>query len=242
LQCKIKQKGIITYKRKGENMKTNVTFKQESFYNLNVPELESYCISNIKLPNLKIGKTYYKLNKKNIEAFRLLAISAKMKSAYTILSFLVQTPNSDLTWVDNYLTETSVIFEDYKDYIKYLQGEKQYNVNKSDEWYNFKNLLLNSTGYNEKTEYFENSWYIDEKTQTPKTSTTIVKYFMILENSVEICLKQKDGHFNTKEECIANQLNGFIIDDFEQEVQNIRIKTLPNQSVKTILHVIEIGA
>ena len=51
---------------------------------------------------------------------------------------------------------------------------------------------------------------------------------------------QRDGNFNTKNECIANQLNGFVIDDFEQEVQNITINILPSKAVKKTLHVIEV--
>lgn len=221
----------------------NVTFKQESFDNLGVPELETCSIPNIKIPNLKLGKTYYKLTRKNLEAFRLIAMAIKRNYAHIELTYLVQTPNSNLNWVDkDYINEKSVIFENYKDYIKYLEGNVEYNVNKSDEWYNPKTLLLNAESYNEKREYFEHSWYIDSFSQAPKQTATIIKYFLILENSVEICLMQRDGNFNTKEECIANQLNGVVIDDFEQEVQNITINILPSKAVKKTLHVIEVGA
>ena len=219
----------------------NVTFKQDSFDKLGVPELEICGIPNIKIPNLKLGKTYYKLTRKNLEAFRLIAMAIKSNYAHIELTYLVQTPNSNLNWVDkDYINGTSVIFENYKDYIKYLQGDVEYNVNKSDEWYNPKTLLLNAKSYNEKTEYFEHSWYINNFSQAPKKSSTIIKYFLILENSVEICLRQKDGYFNTKEECISHQLNGFVVNDFEQEVQNITINILPNKAVKKTLHIIEV--
>ncbi len=219
----------------------NVTFKQDSFDKLGVPELEICSIPNVKLPNLKLGKTYYKLTRKNIEAFRLIAMAIKSNYAHKELTYLVQTPNNELNWVNkDYINENSVIFEDYKHYLNYLQGDVEYNVNKSDEWYDPKTLLLNAKGYNDKTEYFELSWYINKFSQAPQKCATIIKYFLILENSVEICLRQKDGCFNTKEECICHQLNGFVVNDFEQEVQNITINILPNKAIKKTLHVIEV--
>jgi hypothetical protein len=221
----------------------NVTFNQQSFDNIGVPVFESWGVVNVMLPNLKLGKTYYKLTRKNIEAFRLIAMAIKSNYAHKELTYLVQTPNNDLKWVNkDYITETSVIFEDYNHYLNYLQGDKTYNVNKSNEWYNSKSLLVNAKSYNEEREHFEHSWYIDSFSQAPKQTATIIKYFLILENSVEICLMQRDGNFNTKEECIAHQLNGFVIDDFEQEVQNITINILPNKAIKKTLHVIEVGA
>ena len=221
----------------------NVTFNQQSFYELGVPELDSWSVSDVMLPNLKLGKTYYKLTRKNIEAFRLIAIAIKSNYAHRELTYLVQTPNNELNWVNkDYINKTSVIFEDYKYYLNYLQGDVEYNVNKSDEWYSSKSLLLSAKSYNENTESFEHSWYIDSFSQAPKKTSTIIKYFLILENSVEICLRHRDGNFNTKEECIAHQLNGFVIDDFEQEVQNITINIYPNKAVKKTLHVIEVGA
>lgn len=221
----------------------NVTFNQQSFYELGVPELDTWGVSDVMLPNLKLGKTYYKLTRKNIEAFRLIAMAIKSNFAHKEITYLVQTPNNELNWVNkDYINKTSVIFEDYNHYLNYLQGEVEYNVNKSDEWYSGKSLLLNAKSYDTEKECFEHSWYIDSFSQTPKKTSTIIKYFLILENSVEICLRQRDGNFNTKEECIANQLNGFVIDDFEQEIKKITINILPSKAVKKTLHVIEVGA
>lgn len=221
----------------------NVTFNQQSFYELGVPELDTWSVSDVMLPNLKLEKTYYKLTCKNIEAFRLIAMAIKSNYAHKEITYLVQTPNNGLNWFNkDYINERSVIFEDYNHYLNYLQGDVEYNVNKSDEWYSCKSLLLNAKSYDTEKEYFKHSWYIDSFSQTPKKTSTIIKYFLILENSVEICLRQREGNFNTKEECIANQLNGFVVNDFEQEVQNITINILPNKAVKKTLHVIEVGA
>lgn len=216
-------------------METNVTFNQCQFEKLNVPQFSSSSVSyDIKIPNLELGKTYYKLTEKNLQAFRIIAIAVK---TYGGKSYLIQEPNQPLQWIDSYLNNRDIIFDNHLDIIDYINGRNELNKNNYEEWVSLKKQIPTSLIYREGQ--FFHTWYID-KYYNPHVKPTRVKYLLILKDSIEICLEQENECFNTEEECIANQLNGFVVNDFEQEVQNITINILPNKSVKKTLHVIEV--
>ena len=234
-------------------MKTNVTFNSQKFETLNVPQLNLTHIKHFKLPNLKLNTTYYKLKENSLQAFRILAIAlnSSMYGTYQLnrfVSYLVQLPNKEPIWVNNFITENSIVFENYDKYISYMQGDKNVNVTKSDNWYSSQNHIQELNNYDYRTDTIKSSWCINKNTKQPCAKDTKIKYFLLLENSLEICLKHEEEFyltkgetfFNTKEECIAYHLNGFTIDDFAEEVQEISIKVLPNKPTRKTIHVIEV--
>lgn len=215
-------------------MKTNVTFNQTQFEKLNVPQCSlTYVNNDIMLPNLELGKTYYKLtDEKKLQAFRIIAIAKKTYGK----SYLIQEPNQPLRWIDSYINNRDIIFDKHLDIIEYLNGKTELNKNK--EWVSLKKQIPTSLIYRDGQ--FFHTWYIDKNSKKPYVKPTRVKYLLILKDSIEVCLEQENECFNTEEECISNQLNGFVVNDFEQEVQNITINIYPNKLVKKTLHVIEV--
>ena len=223
-------------------MEINVTFNPQKFIELGIPQCERTYLKQVKIPNLKVGKTYYKLIEGALQGFRILAITIASKLYDDNVHYLIQTPNQSATWKSNYVNKEDVIFEN-KDYLlPYLQGNANLNVNKDNEWcsvINYYNTLKEF--HNEPFGEIYHSWYINNKTKRPCVTSTPIKHLLILEDSVEICLSHDTNkYFKTKEECLANYLNGFIIDDFAEE-QKISIKVLPNTQIKKVLQVIEIN-
>ena len=222
-------------------MEINVTFNPQKFIELGIPQCDRTYLKQVKIPNLKVGKTYYKLMGAKLQGFRILAITIESKLYDNDVNYLIQTPNQNAIWKRNYLNKGDVIFENKDDLLPYLQGNANLNVNNT-EWcsaINYFNTLKEF--HNEPFGEIYHSWYINDKTKCPCVGSTNIKYFLILDNSVEICLSHDTNkYFKTKEECLANYLNGFTIDDFAEDVQEISIKVLPNKGIKKTLHVIEV--
>ena len=222
-------------------MEINVTFNPQKFIELGIPQCDRTYLKQVKIPNLKIGKTYYKLIEGTLQGFRILAITIASKLYNDDIVYLIQLPNQNATWKSNYVKKEDVIFEN-KDYLlPYLQGNANLNVNNG-EWcsvINYFNTLKEF--HNEPFGEIYHSWYINDKTKCPCVTSTKIKYFLILEDSVEICLSHDTNkYFKTKEECLYHYLNGFTIDDFAEE-QKISIKILPNTQIKKVLQIIEIN-
>lgn len=217
-------------------MKTNVTFNQTQFEKLNVPQFcSNYVNSNITLPNLELGKTYYKLtDEKKLQAFRIIAIAVKTYGK----SYLIQEPNQPLQWIDSYIKNRDIIFDNHLDIIEYINGRNELNKNHHKEWVCLNRQIPTSLIYRDGQ--FYHTWYINKYDKMPCVKPTIIKYILILKNNIEICLEQEKECFNTEQECIAHRLNGIVIDDFETDIKEITINILPNKAIKKILQVIEV--
>ena len=225
-------------------MEVNVTFNSTQFVKLGVPQVNLYSVEQYVLPNLKLNTTYYKLiGGKQLQAFRVLAIALKCnKDNYVKCnSYLIQLPNQQPKWIENYITKSDIIFTDRSDFLEYMQGNTSLNINKSEFWFSAVNYIYTLKGYDLRSNQFYHSWGMNKNTQQPMLVSSIIEYFLILEDSVEIGLKHYlEYYFNTKEECLAHYLNNFIIDDFAEEVEEIKIKVLPNKPLKKKLQVIEL--
>lgn len=220
-------------------MNVNVTFNPQKFEKLNLPQVNHSYIRKFSIPNLTIGKTYYKLtDEKSLQAFRILAITLEMNGNCEYVCYLIQTPNST-NWERNYFTNVDVIFEEKDDLFSYLQGNTYLNVNT--KWNSITDYFRELNDFRDEVfGEFYHSWYINSRTKCANVASTNVKYVLLLEDSIEVCLEhKKDYYFNTKEECLAHYLNGLVIDDFAEE-EEITIKVLPNKSSKKVLQVIEI--
>ena len=220
-------------------METNVTFNSQKFMELDIPQLNSSDISRNQLPDLKLNKTYYKLiGAKQLQAFRILAVALK---SFGDNNYLIQLPNQSPQWILNYIKRNDVIFEQNTDFLEYMQGNTRLNINIADNWYSAVNYVCHLKEFDLCTKLFYHSWLMYKETQQPVLTNTLVDYFLILEDKVEICLKHNSKeHFSSKEECLSYYLNGFTIDDFAEEVEEIRIKVLPNKQIKKKLQVIEL--
>lgn len=218
-------------------METILTFNPRAFEKLGIPQLNSSDISRHNLPDLKINRTYYKLiGAKQLQAFRILAIALEHCATN---SYLIQLPNQSPQWIVNYIKPNDVIFEKNTDFLEYMQGNTSLNINNT--WYSAVNYACYLKEYNLRTKLFYHSWRMNKETQQPILTNTSVDYFLILEDKVEICLKHNSKEsFSSKEECLSYYLNGFTIDDFAEEIEQIRIKIMPNKPIKKKLQVIEL--
>ena len=223
-------------------MEVKKTFLETEFELLNVPSYDDVSLCDMHYPrHIKMNKTYYKLTSNKLVAFRVLAMCFCTEHLTTCrarrVSFLVQTPNSKPIWFSNYITPKDIIFETKEDYFSYLLGEKtELKYEYSSTMWKLCDLCPNLTrnGF-----HIYESWTFDNIKMSPKRTSTKIKYFLILENEIHICLDHCTN-FHTMEQCIANKLNDFIIDDFNEEPLKLEITILPNEQKIRKLHIVEI--
>lgn len=224
-------------------LKLSKTYSTTQFEELNMPEFNQDCLCDISFPtHLVFNKTYYKLTDNRLQAFRILAIAIgrfyKTSTGYCISNyFLIQTPNKQPTWKVNYVNSNSIIFEDKDDWYEYMSGNKSLALKMQYS----KTLAciasacpnMNKNGYR-----ICESWAWDKDKLCPKKSYTTIKYVLVLENEMLFCLSHEDK-YPSMESCIAANVDGMIIDDFEEDVIELNIKILPSKQKIRTIHIVE---
>jgi hypothetical protein len=228
-----------------------ITYNQDPFIKLEVPIFDKIYFEGIFLPkHFPFNKTLYKLENTKLQAFRLLGISigyhinkfgCKVYNTY----YYIQLPNDKPFWCPCYLATNSVVFNDKNDFFDYLNGNKEVNINSTtkSKWSCCESLLNglpSSMIFNHNKNRIFNDWYWDTIKQEPLVHSSTIRYFLMTKDGVQFCLDCKENHFKTKEECIQNHLNGFVIDDFEDNPFSVEIEVLPNKARKYILQFEEV--
>lgn len=223
--------------------KVNFIFSDEQFKGLNAPMCRSYSLARcMPYPDrLKFNKTYYRVHNSMLQAFRILAIAFREGSIgygepIYRTNYLVQEPNMAPRWVEDYIGLKSVIFEHRDDMYAHIQGDTSVN-------------LFHDYKFCDAREHLEgHSFYRDDKifrlwrmvNGQPKTIDRMVKYFLINEDGIYINLNRWSGDYPSREECMRSYLDGFEVDDFEEDEGesdevNISFDVRPNtQRVRTI--------
>ena len=235
-------------------MKVSFTNNNAQFVANNVPNYGNAHFFNPSFPSLdklyypnKIvcNETYYKYypTANQLIAFRVLAFSY---NSIGELTCLIQQPNEQPEWRTNFITTKSVIFVKRNDYFEFINGDKKMNIvgDWREDWCSFKSILLNNDYplkecvSNGGTIYA--SYYWDNKDNSVKRTETIIEHIFFTNEDCHICVKHKNGTFSTKEECLANKLNGLHIIEFAEEPIEIKITILPNEPKISVLKVLEI--
>ena len=225
-------------------MEVFITYdKNVSLDRLNTPYLDKMFVpEGCKFPTfLEFNKTYYRMQKDNIIAFRVLAISC---ATYSFLSpcttYLIQTPNKDIKWQPNFINEQSIIFENKDDMFEYMQGCNKLNINNKSNWKEFYSLLLEKDLIsNVIYKAIKLHWKWDESANQPKPCVSRMHRIFINEQGLHIQLtKEYDGTYPTKTMCIQHQMDGFVINDFEEDVIEVSVKILPSKPKRQIIKII----
>lgn len=182
---------------------------------------------------LIFNKTYYKLTDDKLQAFRVLAMSITKTS----IAYLIQVPNEEPYWHLDYINVNSIIFDNRNSMYAYIGGNTSVNVNMRISWTMLYKLFSNTNGFNSCSFYL--SYFLDKDKQINRTLTNI-KYIVINEDGVMVGLEHKQSYYyTTKEQCIANYFDGFLIEDFAEDIQEIKVRILPSTPKITTLKIVE---
>lgn len=196
--------------------------------------LNSDSIIDRRYPSwLIFNKTYYKLTDDKLQAFRVLAMSITKTS----IAYLIQVPNEEPYWHLDYINVNSIIFDNRNSMYAYIGGNTSVNVNMRVSWTMLYKLFNNTNGFHTCSFYL--SYFLDKDKQINRTLTNI-KYIVINEDGVMVGLEHKRSYYyTTKEQCIANYFDGFLIEDFAEDIQEIKVRILPSTPKITTLKIVE---
>ena len=215
------------------------TFDLTSFKNLNAPTYGSYCISNFRFPkgNEIFGKTFYTIIDDTIYGLKILAWALGGCSTSPKTMFLIQTPKFT-RWLHLY---EYPLFTSVNDLV---EGNNRYDVPVEYDYDVFKNTpmslrMINRGDSSRRDWEVRQSFYFSKsKGQVDETNTKIA-YLVETPQGMFFGLEQKDGCYNTKEECLSAKFNGMDIVDFaEPTIIEIKIE-IPSTEVVTRKLVLE---
>lgn len=215
------------------------TFDLTSFKNLNAPVLGAYHIGSMRLPMGRelFGKTFYAIIDGTIYGLKILAWALSGNPSSPRIMYLIQTPTFT-KWTN--LPDTP-LFTSVNDLVK---GENKYNTPVEWDYDIFEKtpseLMMVNRGYcsNRSWEVRQSFYFSKSKGQVDDTNTKIA-YLVETPQGMFFGLEQKDGCYNTKEECLSAQFNGMDIVDFaEPTIIEIKIE-IPSTEVVTRKLVLE---
>lgn len=222
----------------------NLTYSFTEFEKINAPIYNSRHIGLMEYPSfLQFNKTYYLFENDKLTAFRVLAIAFKRSGYNDYCCYLVQLPNQKPTWIESFITKSSRVFANQTDMFDYIGGNHQLDLNVK-LWFNAKNFFEQFKKFDNNSNFLLDNnlhaeWVWDKTKKLPIKQISRVKHVVITEDSVNISIDLPNGAFATREECVKNQLNGFIIEDFAEDPIEIEITILPNKPKIHILRFIE---
>lgn len=215
------------------------TFDLTSFKNLNAPTYGGYAIHNFRFPkgNEIFGKTFYAIIDGTIYGLKILAWALGGCSASPKTMFLIQTPKFT-RWLHLYQYP---LFTSVNDLV---EGINKYDIPVEYDYEVFKvtptSLRMINRGDSGRRDWeVRQSFYFSKsKGQVDETNTKIA-YLVETPQGMFFGLEQKDGCYNTKEECLSAQFNGMDIVDFaEPTIIEIKIE-IPSTEVVTRKLVLE---
>lgn len=206
--------------------------QDEVFEQLETPKYNhQYISSDTTFPNITLGETYYKLVDKHLKAFKVLAIAFK-RSSFVNRYYLVQFPNAEPTWIENFIGHNSILFTRTENFYQYMVGDSSARLELT--WKN----LWGIQGVNDS---FRETWLWSVSEGKVVHHLSHINYLVLMPNKLLIGFDLRQG-FRSKEECIASHLNGMVITDFdEEETINIEINVQPKQAQVKTIHILEIS-
>ena len=226
-------------------MKIELTHSAELFDKLQVPTCElEYIIDNFDFPrHLEFNRTYYKFDENKLIAFRVLAYAVYSRlttSQHIGLSFLIQFPNQQPRWINDYIGKYSKIFNSKEDFLNHqITGDKSVYLDWSCSTYVFRQLKgFNSISF----EGMVYAWSNSRNCPTNNFKPTFTR-FLVTQDTLFVQIKTyKSGYdktYFTKEECVKDKIDGLEIVEFAEEPIEMNITILPNTKVTHTLRFIE---
>ena len=226
-------------------MKIELTHSADLFDKLQVPTCElEYITDTFDFPrHLDFNRTYYKLYENKLLAFRILAYAVYSRlttSQHIGISFLVQFPNEQPRWINDFLGKDSKIFESKEDFLEHqITGDKSVYLDWSCSTYVFRQLKgFNSISFEGKVYAWSNS----RNCPTNNFKPTFTR-FLVTQDTLFVQIKKyKSGYdktYFTKEECVRDKIDGIEIVEFAEEPIEMNITILPNTKVTHTLRFIE---
>ena len=230
-------------------MRDLICTKSLSIFNeLNVPSCDLQKIqSGMKFPTkLQFEHIYYTYKNNKLIAFKVLAycVYSRLTTYEKVgLSFLVQMPNENAQWIEDFLQYDTMIFDSVD---SFMSHQVYGNGNVSLGWEKACNVLTEFT-----TTFYTNT--LQCKTLEYKLwkwsgikmypTNNFIPYFkrcLFYKDSIYVYFPMKslggDDCFLSKEECVKSRLNGMEIVDFDEDKPtitiNIDIKT--NKKIHTL--------
>lgn len=227
-------------------MNIQLTKNKTIFEKNNVPSCNLTSIRDaVVFPlNLRFGATYYKYYKNKLVAFRILAyaVYSRLTTYEKIgLSFLVQLPNSDPQWIEDFITEKTTIFDSKE---SFLTHQVYGNADTKLDWDNGRSVfpeLARAAVFG----FYGRCWSWDNVTNKPHNKFyPCFKHLLVTDNGMSVYIpKTTCGQFNevfiTQEDCVKDRLDGMEIVEFADEPLEINIKIYPNAPKVHTLRFIE---
>lgn len=228
-------------------MNIQLTQSTEIFHKHNVPTCNLTSITDVlKFPSrLCFGTTYYKYDNNKLIAFRILAyaVHGNLLREKIGLSFLVQLPNSELQWIEDFITEKTTIFDSKE---SFLAHQVYGNADTKLGW-EIGRLVFPELARAGVIGFYGRCWVWDNNTNKP-----INKFYpcfnrlFITDEGMFVCLPTKVTYlthtlsmFTNQEDCVKDKLNGMEIVEFSEEPMEINIKIYPNAPKVHTLRFIE---
>lgn len=221
-------------------MEVKFLSSESEFVRLGTPKFNSNHIGDLRFPShLKFNKTYYKLLSNKLIAFRVLAISIDDFE----VSYLIEMPKQEPRWIKHFIDKNSIILSHRDNYYSYIEGNKSVNVNRIEisDWKRFTKLLYEN-GACDNYGNILRTWAVLKDSNQVTAIISTIKYIVLNEDGIYINLSMHNG-FRTKEECLRHKLDGFIIEDFEDDDTQIeveiKVSIRPSKQIIRTIHIIE---
>lgn len=226
-------------------MNIQLTKSFEPFDALNTPSCDiSFVGDNIRFPRLlQFNRTYYKKIGNKLTAFRILAyaIYSKLTTYEKVcLTYLVQLPNEDPQWEEDFIDQNTCVFNSKEDFMRHQITPCNINFDWQCGRIVFPTLARAAVIGFYGLCY---SWSNSQNRPTNDFYPTFTR-FMVVQNTLFVHIRKntcgRDGEvFLTKEECVASRLDGMEIVEFCDEPIDLNITILPNKKVTHTLHFVE---
>lgn len=175
-------------------------------------------------PILNFNKVYYKLIDDKLTAFKI-KMCIFNKSAIYNWTFVVEFPNGEIKYINDFLVRNDIVFNSKEDFFNYLQGNKcGFRILTERE----NNSIIGNTIS------FYNTYVWDNKSQKPKPIRTPILGVILNENGFNYILENVKGAFRSAEECLKHKLNGLVIEEFPQET-NINSLFIQTTSITPLI-------
>lgn len=227
-------------------MNIQLTRNADIFDKYNVPTCDlTFIRDSVLFPSrLRFGTTYYKYSNGKLVAFRILAyaVYSHLTTYEKIgLSFLVQLPNSDPQWIEDFITENTTIFDSKE---SFLAHQVYGNADTKLDW-EIGRFIFPKLARAAVIGFYGRCWSWNNDTNKPHNDFyPRFKHLFITDEGMSVYIPKKTcGQFNdvfvNHEDCVKDRLDGMEIVEFADEPLEINIKIYPNAPKVHTLRFIE---
>ena len=226
-------------------MNTQFTTIQTPFLKLNLTPINTFAINvdSMKYPSgLEFGKKYYKVCNKKLIAFKVIAITFKLYRSYYTCAYYTQYNSGEPVWEFGHELFNVPIFTSKEHYLNYVNG---YNNAVQPVDLGFQSIckILN---FSSKELSFKKTYIMSKYTQKPELKESYIKHVLFTNEGMFVCLSHQFSRYGNQyngydnyNDCMANYLNGMVVEDFEDEIYNINIEVNVFKPSTSVIKIVE---